>query len=390
MKRLLLVGLLAACPNASDVTGPQGPEGATGAMGVMGLPGTTGLQGPTGPTGATGPTGPAGQVLIVDGGVVTGPTGPMGPTGATGPSGAAGVSGATGSTGPTGAAGPTGATGATGGIGGTGSQGPQGPPGPVGPALLLDGGSIPASASDGYTFAGFTVATYDGNLGGPIGANAKCAAEFVGSHLCTEREFSWAGASAAPGAAGFWMDDIWASTQSAPNYFPRDRYGGCNDWHSNDGPSNTFRWWDATGTASQYMINICNVKRQLACCRAPQGGWFRGYTSALYTGNLGGPIGAHAKCSAQYPGSHLCTEREFVWAGTGIAPPSSGFWMDDIWGSTQSAPNYYPRDRYGGCNNWLSSDGPSNTFRWWDTTGTASQYMINICNVARALACCGG
>jgi hypothetical protein len=107
-------------PRGADGTGPAGPTGgagATGAMGANGATGAMGANGATGAMGATGATGPAGVVIVVDGGVVTGPTGPTGATGATGADGI-GVAGATG---PTGAAGATGATGVAGATGATGA-----------------------------------------------------------------------------------------------------------------------------------------------------------------------------------------------------------------------------------------------------------------------------
>lgn len=39
------------------------------------------------------------------------------------------------------------------------------------------------------------------------------------------------------------------------------------------------------------------------------------FTSAEYTGNLGGVAGATAKCAAEYPGYHICRQSEFKDAG---------------------------------------------------------------------------
>jgi hypothetical protein len=381
------------------VTGPQGPQGASvvlntidaGTVCAMGgvrvaledggspkviCNGLVGPQGPAGPTGATGATG------------APGPAGAAGATGPAGPAGPAGPTGATGATGATGPAGPTGSTGVT------GPQGPQGPPGPPGPALYLDGGALPAANNDGLTFVGFTSALSDGAMGGPIGANAKCAAEYPGAHLCTYREYTWAGSSLTPGTAGFWLDGSFSSTSSSPNYYPRDRDSSytCDNWRSNNGPTEYMRYYDAQGVSSGFGYNICNVPRQLACCRSPHRGWFRGYTSVKYDGAMGGPIGANAKCAAEYPGAHLCTYREFTWAGVGTAPGLDGFWLDGSFSSTSSSPNYYPRDRDSSytCDNWRSNNGPTQYMRYYDAQGVSSGFGYNICNVARQLACCGG
>ena len=39
-------------------------------------------------------------------------------------------------------------------------------------------------------------------------------------------------------------------------------------------------------------------------------------TTLTYTGNLGGPGGANAKCQIDYPGSHMCAHDELVKTGT--------------------------------------------------------------------------
>ena len=106
------------------------------------------------------------------------------------------------------------------------------------------------------------------------------------------------------------------------------------------------------------------------CCRSPQQTWFRGFTSTRYDGNLGGPIGANATCSAELPGTHLCTSREYQWAGSGFSPGPDGFWLDGAATTTSpSAPFSYPRDRDGTytCSNWRSNSGPNDYTRYFDS-----------------------
>ena len=55
--------------------GPAGPQGAAGPTGPQGSPGAMGAPGSIGPEGPQGIQGPAGMVLVLDGGVVTGPPG---------------------------------------------------------------------------------------------------------------------------------------------------------------------------------------------------------------------------------------------------------------------------------------------------------------------------
>jgi hypothetical protein len=341
----------------------------------------------------------AGACVIVsyeDGGspysICQGPQGAQGPMGAPGMNGGQGPMGQQGAQGPMGTPGMAGAPGVAGMTGATGPMGPAGPQGPPGPALLLDGGSVPATAEEGIVFAGFTSATYDGNLGGPIGANAKCAAEFAGSHLCTEREYQWAGGGSAPAStSGFWLDNSWYS--SSYNLFARDRQTTytCDNWRSNANPGSSMYYYDNQGVSSAITNTNCAVARALGCCRSPQSGWFRGFTPTAYDGNLGGPIGANAKCSAAFPRSHLCTEREYQWAGAGVTPPgTSGFWLDNSWYS--SSYNLFVRDRQTTytCDNWRSNANPGSSMYFYDSQGVSSAITNTNCAVARALACCGG
>jgi len=53
-----------------------------------------------------------------------------------------------------------------------------------------------------------------------------------------------------------------------------------------------------------------------------------GYTSAAYTGNLGGPKGANQKCDAEYPGSHWCSVDEIMRLGMDY-PYTYTVWVRD-------------------------------------------------------------
>jgi hypothetical protein len=273
MRKLVFASLFAlACDSGgaghglgTDDGGAPGATGATGAMGSTGAMGNMGVAGPTGPTGPTGATGPMGMVLVVDGGVLTGPTGPTGVTGPTGPTGASvvgptgatgaigptgmpglngatgptgatgagGATGATGATGSAGATGPTGATGATGTIGstgatgptgatgatGVGSAGPTGPtgvtgatgpstPGPTGPQGVAGsqgpGGSL--YGEEAAVFAGFTTTPVTGIQGGREKMHALCAASFAGSHLCHFGEYELSNSASLAPIGGAWID----------------------------------------------------------------------------------------------------------------------------------------------------------------------------------------
>ncbi|MHB8879839.1 MAG: hypothetical protein ACYC8T_39625, partial [Myxococcaceae bacterium] len=176
----------------------------------------------------------------------------------------------------------------------------------------------------------------------------------------------------------------------SPSLQPRDRGASetCDNWRSSTtgyyaGFLDTNGYRNSSGTS-------CNTPRPLACCRSPHGSWFRGFTAIPYPGNLGGIVGANAKCHAEFAGAHLCTEREYQWAGSGKPVPAGGAWIDDTYYPSQYSPDLRPRDRGASetCDNWRSS-----------TTGYYAGYLdafgyrnssTTSCPTPRPLACCGG
>ena len=167
-------------PAITVTVGGVGPQGPQGPIGPMGFPGTPGLPGPSGPTGATGLTGSPGLM------------GPPGPAGGPGP---------------------------------TGPPGPQGPAG--GSTAAVCSALFPLAASPttackalvgSVKFVFVTVGiTYNGDLGGLAGANAKCQAE--------------AAASGLPGTYKAWLSDFAGNspsttfTQSVVPYVNTDATG---------------------------------------------------------------------------------------------------------------------------------------------------------------------
>ncbi|MFT3713451.1 MAG: hypothetical protein QM817_37825 [Archangium sp.] len=337
-------GTLAIC------NGGQGPQGAQGPQGIQGMTGATGAQGPQGMQGATGA---------------------QGMTGATGSQGPQGMQGATGSQGP------QGMTGATGSAGATGPMGPAGPAGPPGAVLYLDGGYVFSGNPTPITFAGYTAATYGGNLGGQVGANAKCAAEFSGSYFCTIGEYDQANTPGAPGGVGAWIDyDRKVSGARDTN----SCLTGNGTWTTNLSGS---YGGNITAVGSFYSSTVCSNVKPLACCR---GGArrvaFRGYTATTYTGDLGGQVGANAKCSAEFAGSSFCTIGEYDLANTGTPPGGVGAWID------------YDRKVSGArdTNSCLTGNGTWTTGNsgsyGGNITAVGSFYSSTVCSNVKPLACC--
>ena len=356
MKRLLaaaVVVLLSACPatptgttgadGAPGAAGPTGAMGMTGPAGTMGPAGVTGAAGAIGPTGPTGPQGPKGdqgQVLVLDGGVVTGPRGPQGVTGPTGPAGAmgamgpgvtatpvaagnatcptgglkvtqasdggvtylcngvAGPAGATGATGPQGAmglqglAGPQGATGAPGAVGATGQQGPAGTTGPQGPQ-----GSI-----------------------GPAGATG--AAGGIGPQGVM-------GPQGPPGLAGavLYLDGGYALISDKPQ--------------------------------------------------------FAGFTGSTWLGNFGGSVVAHGLCAASFPGAHFCQVVEYGKTNSAASVPATGAWIDGVDVTTMVRTPY--------CSGWSNATSSPLAFVLRPDGSASTQDRTSTyfsCATARPLACC--
>ena len=381
-------GVTSVCNGATGATGPAGAAGPAGPSGPAGaslgatalpmlspqcptggvlvglpdggaLPVCNGATGPAGASGMTGATGPAGPMGL------TGATGMTGATGPAGPAGPAGPTGMTGSTGPAGPAGPSGMTGAA------GPAGPSGPPGPPGSGYFLDGGL--AFVNDAPSFAGFTSMTYTGSLGGVVGANAKCAAEFAGASFCTLSDFDRSNPSIAP-SSGAWIDSD-RQTSGARTTNSCSSSGSWNLGTTGDTGTNLNTLGVFTGQV------LCNGLRPLACCRVASAVVFRGYTTATFTGALGGAVGATAKCAAEYPGSFFCTVAEFDKANPTVTPGASGAWIDSS--RNTSGTRLQNSCSSGGAWN-LGTTGDTGTNL--NAVGTFTGQTL--CNQLKPLACC--
>ncbi|MDD5377140.1 MAG: hypothetical protein PHH16_03415 [Candidatus Gracilibacteria bacterium] len=133
-------------------------------------------------------------------------------------------------------------------------------------------GGLPAISCNtaGTNFAGFTTNTYDGNMGGVPGANAKCAAEFPGSRIANLSEIK----CSLPQAV--WINDLPSGILSAWS----DSH--CYGWTSNSfslsfnpygaAVSPTGFGLIATNPTRYWMVSTCNLKHALACVYNPISG----------------------------------------------------------------------------------------------------------------------
>ncbi|MFZ5442324.1 MAG: hypothetical protein ACOZQL_20110 [Myxococcota bacterium] len=369
---------LLGCP--SSTPGPQGPEGAQGP------------RGPAGPQGPQGERGPPGEVLVVDGGVVTGPAGPRGASvvmTVVAPGGACATGGVqltledggapqvicNGATGPAGPQGATGAAGAsaqvtaidggacpTGGVrvevpggapvfvcnGQAGAAGPQGAAGPTGPQ-----GPMGAQGVQGAT--GATGPAGPQGPQGPAGTSVALTALSTGDTNCP-----------------YGGTRLTAGTTIA---------FACNGAPGPQGPPGQAVLVDG-GALSSYVGDRV------------EGFTFAGYTAVAYTGALGGTAGANQKCHAEFAGSHLCNDHEYQLIGTASPIPAAGAWVDYGQWPSSSSPSPHLRDRYYGsgsdCAFWTSSASTDQGFAL-DVTGRYNQTATQRqCNLQRPLACCRG
>ena len=456
MNRILIAVLLvfSACPapvssiGPGGPTGPQGLTGDRGPQGPAGLNGTNGLDGMGGPQGPMGVQGAMGAVLVLDGGVVTGPagssvitspiplgdpvcalggvrltqlsdagitrvcngaTGPagvVGPAGATGGVGPAGPAGATGGVGPagaTGGVGPAGATGGVGAAGATGGVGPAGPAGLAGPAgapgstgpagavLYLDGGVVALRVTH-PSWAGLTTFTTTGAPTGPgsqigrLSMNARCDAEFAGSHLCSDFEWNESTPTDAVPVSGAWLEFSGADNMRTAST------GTCNAFSVGTSVGGYSRMIATqSGLTANSPTNVtCGNSLPIACCRKPAAPLFRGLTSFVTNGAPTGPgaqigrLSMHARCHAEFPGSHLCTDFEWNESTPTVGLPSPGAWLEF------SAADNTRTKSTGTCNSWTVGTSVGGFSRMVATPSglTANSPASVTCGNLLPIACC--
>lgn len=223
-------------------------------------------------------------------------------------------------------------------------------------------------SDDWVRFVGYTAATFNGNLGGVTGANAKCRAQFPDSVFCTTTDFGLTepDQSVAPGSPAPWID----GSRDASG---RRQGTGCSTWSTASSASVGTTLLPTGTTQSEY----CNTVRPIACCAIPIKRRVRGVTTATFTGNLGGITGANSKCRAEYPGSYYCTTTDFSAAELSAGPSSPAPWID---GSRDASG----RRQGTGCSTWTTASSASVGTTLLPTGNTQSEY----CNTARPILCC--
>jgi len=187
--------------------------------------------------------------------------------------------------------------------------------------------------------------------------------------------------------------------------------GAITYWISQIGNNLVFKTGDDFNTATE-TVNI-NVDGRIGNVSAPiddkdavnkayldaQSGGGAGYgtcsgsfldikfTSAEYTGNLGGVAGATAKCAAEYPGYHFCQESEAKNFGKNGCLPISNQYGGGEAGWIDSDDH--------NCANW--TDGSKTTISasasvlrpsFWQVEYLGGNHTTGACGVAFSIACC--
>lgn len=403
-------GISHVCNGAPGAMGAQGPAGVAGPAGPIGGSVTASVLPPLSPACMTGGV----QVAFPDGGSVAicngaagpqGVAGPMGPMGVAGPQGALGPAGPMGAQGVAGPAGPQGNLGPVGPAGAIGPAGPQGTPGAPGPqgppgVLVLPDGGVPGGlfGSELGVFVGFTSMVSNGNLGGRVGAHAMCQAQFgANAWFCHATEYVNSAAQGAP-VGGAWID--WSAAQNGASVTA----GGLSAGRSGTGNNSCTGWTSTSGSHLIVSVNgellsgsvgvDCTQQRPVACCAGARPTRVRGPTTATYTGNLGGRVGANVKCQLEFgAAAHFCHASEYLRAASSLQFPVAGAWMDwsaspvdgsaitaGITGASRSATGN------NSCTGWTATSGSHLIV---SRTGELLSGSVGVdCTQARPIACC--
>jgi hypothetical protein len=257
--------------------------------------------------------------------------------------------------------------------------------GPPGAVLYVDGGVVVTQITEARpVLVGYTAYTSNGAIGSRTIANARCNAEYAGTHLCTQTEFrNSRSLQPIPGGVGAWIDYASATTSNDP-----DPSVPCNNWTAGAGGSYQSAIALPTGVtvANTSATPNCGNVLPLACCTSPSYVRLRGYTAFTSTGAIGSRTIANSRCNTEYPGSHLCNQTEFRLARSLTAIPGGvGAWIDYALSTTSTDP-----DPSVPCNNWTAGAGGSYQSAIALPTGVtvANTSATPNCGNTLPLACC--
>lgn len=280
-----------------------------------------------------------------------------------------------------------------------GAAGLQGPPGPAGLACWdVDGDGVADPGEDANGDGRVSAVDCHGGGGGGVDplAGLNCA---VGDFVArTAGGWSCDGHAADPDAH---HSSVSAGLDILPNSvtLPGDtalEAGALRLGPQNDQVLSAAALATLTGGAGMNADHLHSHAGQVVA-----GPRFLGLTRARFTGDLGGPFGANAKCSAEFPDSHMCSYCE-VLLGFRNTPTAEAAWVDlasefeyaDVQGvviPTKCGAVGSPQGRHSlptlTCGAWeanaangAGSRGPS--------LATTGVLKVGTCSQQQALACC--
>jgi hypothetical protein len=117
-------------------------------------------------------------------------------------------------------------------------------------------------------FAGFTPASYTGNMGGRPAVHAVCGAAFPSSHMCHATEYFRTNSATPVPAAGAWLDasvdeDDGLTVEGAPGNGRNTNYSCLSFTSASTSYTGTYL---ATNGEATWGGSTCQLARPVACC----------------------------------------------------------------------------------------------------------------------------
>jgi len=243
--------------------------------------------------------------------------------------------------------------------------------------------------------------TSTGNLGGRVGAHAMCQAQFgANAWFCHATEYVNSASQGAP-VGGAWVD--WSAAENGAAVTA----GGLSAGRSGTSNFSCSSWTSNSLSPSQLIVGVngellsgspgvdCSQQRPVTCCAGARATRVRGATTATYTGNLGGRVGANVKCQLEFgAAARFCHASEYLRAASSLQLPVGGAWIDwsasPVDGSAIVAGTRASRSATANfsCSSWTSASLSSSQLIVSSTGELLSGSPGVNCGQARPIACC--
>ena len=123
-------------------------------------------------------------------------------------------------------------------------------------AFTLSAANLSTKLKVTPTHLGSTTVSYNGNLGGIIGANQKCQVDFPGSHMCTTSELMRSGTNITG-------SNRWLFCDSAMQQSAGVTHGGCDSFTSNS----SSQYGTVISSGDGLTAGACDFGKMIACCK---------------------------------------------------------------------------------------------------------------------------